>query len=126
MVLGIGLHSVLTFLIKIVLLTFVIWIVGRSTVGDEKAKFTDAFWIALVGSIVGSLLSQWVPYIGFFIVLILWLALIKHFYDTGWLGALGISIVTVIVWFIIVLALKFLLGFNIAELPHIPQLCILY
>lgn len=126
MALGLGLipGSILVFVVKLVLLTFVLWIVGRSTVGGKKAKFTDAFWIALIGSVVGSLISRWIPYIGFIIVLILWLALIKHFFDTGWLGALGIALVTVIVWIIIVLVLALLLGFTIAELPHVPRLSI--
>jgi hypothetical protein len=124
MVLGLTAGSVLTFIVKLILLTFVLWIVGRSTVGGDKAKFTDAFWIALIGSVVGSLISQWIPYIGFLIVLVLWLALIKHFFDTGWLGALGIALVSVIVWVIVAAVFSYLLGFRVAELPHMPKLTI--
>ncbi|MEM2864748.1 MAG: hypothetical protein QXR65_05720 [Candidatus Bathyarchaeia archaeon] len=124
MVLGFTAGSLLAFIAKLVLLTLVLWIVGRSTVGGDKAKFTDAFWIALIGSVVGSLISQWIPYIGFLIVLVLWLALIKHFFDTGWLGALGIALVSVIVWIIIAAVFTYIVGFRVAELPRMPRLTV--
>jgi hypothetical protein len=55
---------------------------------------------------------------------VLWLALIKHFFDTGWLGALGIALVSVIVWIIVAAVFSYLLGFRVAELPHMPKLTI--
>ncbi len=124
MALGIGFHSILAFIVSLILLTLALWIVGRGTVGGDKAKFSDAFWIALIGLIVGSLVSQWIHYIGFIISLLIWLSLIKHFFDTGWLGALGIAIVTIIVWIIIILVLNFLFGFTMLGLPRIPRLLI--
>jgi uncharacterized protein YacL len=46
------------------------------------------------------------------IQLIVWLALIKHFFDCGWLKAFAISIVAVIIFIIIAVVLA-LLGFGI-------------
>ncbi len=43
-------------------------------------------------------------------MIIIWLALIKHFFDCGWLRALLVAIVTVVVFIIIGIVLA-LLGF---------------
>ncbi len=44
------------------------------------------------------------------IELILWLALIKHFFDCGWLKALVISIIAVVIFAVIAVVLA-LIGF---------------
>jgi hypothetical protein len=43
-------------------------------------------------------------------MLIVWLALIKHFFDCGWLKALLIAIVAVVIFIVIVIVLA-ILGF---------------
>lgn len=108
MIISRSIEWLIFFLINFLVVAFALWIVGRSTVGRKKAKFTDALWIAFLGLIIGSLITRFIPLLGFLIALILWLALIHHFFDTGWLGALGIAIVALIVyiilsWFISVL-----------------------
>jgi len=97
------------FLIRFLIVALAIWIVGRSTVGKNKAKFSDALWISLLGLIIGTLISRFIPFLGFFIALILWLGLIHHFFDTGWLGALGIAIVALIVYAILYWIISFLI-----------------
>ena len=88
----------------------ILWLVGKHFVGAEKAKFSDAFWIIFVGTAIGALsnvvfgevfvgISAWI--IGFVIQLILWLGLVKHFFDTSGGRALVIAIVAVIVTAII-------------------------
>jgi hypothetical protein len=37
----------------------------------------------------------------FIVVLIVWLALAKHFFDTGWLKALAIAIAAIVFWIVI-------------------------
>jgi len=81
------------FLVKSIIIALALWIVGRSTVGKKKAKFSDALWMTFLGLIIGTLIMRFIPFLGFFIVLISWLGLIRHFFDTSWLGALGIAIV---------------------------------
>ncbi|MEM1587782.1 MAG: hypothetical protein QW476_03135 [Candidatus Bathyarchaeia archaeon] len=107
------------FLIKIMVIALALWIVGRNTVGKKKAKFSDALWITFLGLIIGSLISRFTPFlgfIGFFIVLLLWLGLIHHFFDTGWLGALGIAIVALIVYAILSWVVSFILGVSLWNL----------
>ena len=92
-----------------IVLTPVLWIAGRLLVGGSKARFIDALWIVILGTLIGGI-------IGFFnfgilspiIVLILWLALIKKFFDCGWLKAFIISIVAVVVFVILIIILGIL------------------
>ena len=96
---------VIQIVVGIIILSPVLWLVGRGLVGKEKAKFTDAILIIVIGlvvnAIVGWILTGWASIIGWIVMLIVWLYLIKHFFDCGWLKALLIAIVTIIVFIII-------------------------
>jgi hypothetical protein len=46
---------------------------------------------------------------GFIISLVGLLLLIKHFYETGWLGALAVAILAIIVFVVLAFILAFLL-----------------
>ncbi|MGD6805576.1 MAG: hypothetical protein ACQCN4_01265 [Candidatus Bathyarchaeia archaeon] len=111
-----------------------LWISGRLLAGKGKAKFSDALWIVIIGTIVfyfvnmaltglfadftntlfGSLIS-------YLVLLLIWLALVKHFFDCGWLKALAISIIAVIIavviWLIIGILLA-LIGFSSLWIPN--------
>ena len=98
-------------IISIVIVAPVLWLAGRALVGKEKAKFTDAIMIVVVGAIVGAVLGAFIPnggIIGSIVQLIVWLYLVRHFFDCGWLKALAISIVAVIIFAIIAFALALL------------------
>ncbi len=112
-------------LIQIVITTIilapVLWIAGRLLAGKDKAKFTDAIWIVVLGvvieAILGYFINGWVSAIIMFIV---WLALIKHFFDCGWIKAFIIAVVAVILFIIIVAilaALLVLIGIGISITP---------
>jgi hypothetical protein len=93
---------IIQIIIGIIIVAPILWLVGRSMVGKEKAKFTDAIWIVALGIIINAILGTWVHgLLGFIVTLIIWLALIRHFFDTGWLKALLIAIVLVVVMVII-------------------------
>jgi hypothetical protein len=95
-------------LIQIVVSTIIVapilWLVGRALAGKDKAKFTDAIWIVVLGTVIGAVVGAvavgW-GWVGPILMLIVWLALIKHFFDCGWLKALVIAIIAVIVFVII-------------------------
>ena len=98
-------------IISIVIVAPVLWLAGRALVGKEKAKFTDAIMIVVVGAIVGAVLGAFIPnggIIGSIVQLIVWLYLVRHFFDCGWLKALAISIVAVIIFAIVAFALALL------------------
>lgn len=83
-----------------------LWFAGRLLVGREKAKFTDALWIMFLGQVIGGLANYGLGFmvqglfstlVAFIVQLIIWLGLIKHFFDTGWGTALVIAIIAVII-----------------------------
>jgi len=97
---------VLHIIVNTVILGPVLWLSGRALVGKEKAKFIDGLWIAALGTLIGAVFGYFFTgMIAAIIMLIVWLALIKHFFDCGWGKALLIAIVAVIVFIIIGLVL---------------------
>lgn len=102
-----------------VILAPVLWIVGKLFVGKDKAKFTDAVWIGvlgvLIGAVVGFLLPGWGAILGTLIMIVVWIGLISHFFDCGWLKALVIAVIAGIIYLVISVILSFilvLLGFS--------------
>jgi hypothetical protein len=95
--------------IAAVVLAPVLWIVGKYFVGKDKAKFTDALWIGvlgvLIGAVVSYLLSGLVAALSTVVMIFVWIALIKHFFDCSWPKALVISIIAWIVYWVITLIL---------------------
>jgi len=108
--------DLIALLIQIVVGTIIIvpilWLAGRALVGKEKAKFTDAIWIVLlgivIGAVVGALIGGLGGLIAAVIMFVIWLALIKHFFDCGWIMALAIAIIAVIFFVVIIAVLAFI------------------
>jgi hypothetical protein len=107
-------QAVIHIIINIIIIGPVLWLAGRTLVGKQKAKFTDGLWIAALGTVIGEILSYFfVPGIIVTVVMVIvWLGLIKRFFDCGWLKALLIAIVAIII-FIIIAAVLVILGFAI-------------
>jgi len=108
---------VIGIIIRVIVLSPVLWISGRLLVGKEKAKFTDALWIVVLGTVIFEIFNIFT--LGIYasiILLIIWLALVKHFFDCGWLKALAISILAVLV-FAVVVVLLVLIGLAVWGTP---------
>ncbi len=120
-------------LVNIIILSPVLWLAGRALAGKGKAKFSDAVAIIVVGTLIGvffdlflvDLLALLTPFLFFetlflwllssLIRLIVWLALVKHFFDCGWLKAFAISMLAVI-FFIAIAIMLGLLGITLITL----------
>ena len=106
----------ISIVVSIIVVAPILWLVGRALAGKQKAKFTDAIWIVVlgivIGAVVGALISGIVAAI---IMFIIWLALIKHFFDCGWLLAFAIAVVAVII-FVIIVAILALVGISVIAL----------
>ena len=101
-------------IINIIILSPVLWIAGRLLAGKDKAKFTDAIWIVVLGTVIGGVLQYlFAGIIAAIIVLFIWLALVKHFFDTGWLRAFAIAIVAIIMWIVIAVIIAVIVGIAI-------------
>lgn len=103
-------------IVNAILLTGVLWISGRLLAGKDKAKFTDALWIAVLGTVIADVLGIFiVGILATLIVLFIWIALIKHFFDCGWLKAIAIGIIAILILAVIAFILE-LLGIPILTL----------
>jgi hypothetical protein len=102
--------------IGIIVVAPILWLVGRALVGKEKAKFTDAIWIVVLGTIIGAVVGAFVgSLVSAIIMFVVWLALIKHFFDCGWLKAFVIAVIAVII-FVIIVAILAVIGIGIIAL----------
>ena len=108
-----------------------LWVAGRLLAGKQKAKFTDALLIVIIGTVIfyffnfflADMLSGFTIIISYTVLLIIWLGLVKHFFDCGWLKALAISIITIIiaiVFMIIIAVVLAIIGIGAGLIP-IPQ-----
>lgn len=98
-------------IINIIILSPMLWISGRLLAGKDKAKFTDALWIVVLGTLIGAVFQYFFSgIIASIIVLIIWLGLVKHFFDCGWLKALAIAIVAIIIWLVIAVIIGIIYG----------------
>ena len=99
--------------VGIIVIAPILWLVGRALVGKQKAKFTDAIWIVVLGTIIGAVVGAFVgSLVSAIIMFVVWLALIKHFFDCGWLKAFVIAVISVIV-FIVIVAILAIIGIGI-------------
>lgn len=100
-------------IVSTIILAPVLWLAGRALVGGDKAKFFDAIWIVVLGTIVGAIVNEFVGgLVAAIIMFVIWLALIKHFFDCGWLKAFAIAIIAVII-FVIIIAILAIVGFGL-------------
>jgi hypothetical protein len=103
-------------IVGVIVIAPILWLAGRALAGKDKAKFTDAIWIVVLGAVIGAVVGAFIGgLIAALIMFIVWLALIKHFFDCGWLKALAIAIIAVII-FIVLVAILAIIGFGILTL----------
>jgi hypothetical protein len=106
----------ISIVVGIIIVAPILWLVGRALVGKQKAKFTDAIWIVVLGIVIGAIVGALVGgIIAAVIMFIIWLALIKHFFDCCWLMAFAIALVAVIIFVVIVFILA-LIGISVIAL----------
>ena len=103
--------ALINIVVSTIVLSPVLWFTGRSLVGKEKAKFFDAIWIVLLGTVLGAVVGFFLPaLVAAIVMFIVWLALIKHFFDCGWGKALLIAIIAVIIYIIIGVLIGLIVG----------------
>jgi len=96
-------------IINVIIIGPMLWLAGRILAGKDKAKFTDALWIAALGTVIGSLFTHlFSGIIALVVVVVLWLALIRHFFDCGWGKAFLIALVAAAIFAVIAVVLALL------------------
>jgi hypothetical protein len=97
--------------VGVIILAPVLWLVGRAIAG-KTASLMHAVWIVVLGVIINTILGAFVHgLVGLLVTLVVWVALIKHFFKTGWGKAAIVGIVAIIVLAIIAVVLA-ALGFG--------------
>ena len=105
------LYVVISIVVNVLVNSLFVWLAGRALVGADKAKFTDAVWIVVLGSVIGAILGAFFSgIVGAIISFVIWLALIKHFFDCGWGKAFLIAILAAVIQIIIGFILFLILG----------------
>lgn len=125
--LGTGLLSVLVgflivFIIYLLIIGFVLWLAGEIVVG-RRVTFGEALGIASVGTfLVGAIIVFIGGIIGILLGLGVFLLLVKHYFRTGWFGAIGVGVMTIVVGIVIVFVLGALALGAFFVLPQLPGL----
>ena len=123
---GTGLVSVLigfliVYIIYLLIIGFVLWLAGHIVVG-RRVTFGEALGIAGVGTfLVGAVIFLLPGLLGLALGVILFLLLVKHYFKTGWLGAIGVGIMAIIVGVIVIFVLGALLLSAYFALPRLPS-----
>src|SRR5207249_7637817 len=99
MIPSIGLGSTLLgvivlFIIYLLVIGFVLWLAGEIVVG-RRVTFGEALAIAGVGTFLVGASIAFLRLIGLLLGLVVLLLLVKHYFKTGWLGAIGVGIMAI-------------------------------
>ena len=91
-----------------------LWLAGKWIVGGEKAKFSDAVWIGILGSVINAVIGSLVGgSLGSFAQLVAYLYLVKTYYETGWGNAIIISILAVIIVAVVLVLVGMVFGISL-------------
>jgi hypothetical protein len=109
---GLTLLSVLAlFIIELFVLAVVLYLAGLIVVGRRRALLSDAFIIALLGTVLSTLFVIFLPFwVTIILTVITWLILIKRLFETGWLGAIAVGILAIIIYLAVLLLVALVFG----------------
>src|SRR2546429_7251748 len=114
--------SLIFFIIYLLIIGFVLWLAGEIVVG-RRVTFGEALGIAAVGTfLVGAAIAFLPGLVGLLVGLLVFLLLVKHYFRTGWLGAIGVSVMAIVVGVVIIFILGALALGTLFVLPKIPGL----
>jgi hypothetical protein len=98
-------------IVGVVILAPVLWLVGRALVG-KTASLMHAVWIVVLGVVINAILGALIQgLLGLLITLVIWVALIRHFFKTNWGKAAVVGIIATILLAIIAVILA-IIGFG--------------
>ena len=105
------LFFILSFAIIFAVMSVVFYLAGNVVVGRSRANFKDAFAISVLGTLVLIVcVSVFILEVAMVLALIAWLLLVRHYYETGFLGSIAVGLTSVIVAAVILVVLDMFLG----------------
>jgi len=103
--------ALVLFFVELLVLTVVLYLAGLIVVGRKRALISDAFIIALLGTVLSTLFVIFLPnWIAVILIVIVWLVLIKRLYETGWLGAIAVGILAIVIYLAILVLIAIVFG----------------
>jgi hypothetical protein len=115
----------ISFAIIFAVLSVVFYLAGSVVVGRSRASFKDAFAISVLGTLVLIVcLSVFSLEVAIVLALLAWLLLVRHYYETGILGAIAVGLTSVIVAVVILVILNMVFGFSTILFKWLPILSI--
>ena len=119
------LFFIISFAIIFAVLSVVLYLAGNVVVGRRRASFKGAFAISVLGTLVLIVcLSVFSLEVAVVLSLIAWLLLVRHYYETGFLGSIAVGLASVVVAIVILFILSVLLGFSTMLSEWLPILSI--
>jgi hypothetical protein len=98
-------------MVQVIVQVPVLWIVGRMLTSSQNAKFTDAIIIVILSNIANAVVGMFLSdIIAAVIQIVIYLFLIKKFYECDWGKAIMVAIIVGIVSAIISAAMVIFLG----------------
>jgi len=106
------LFSLVWFFVNLFVLALVLYLAGLVIVGGRRARFSDAFIISLLGTVLSTLFLLFIPYslIALLLSIFVWLLLIKRLYETSWLSAIAVGILAIIMFLVVTILLALVFG----------------
>ena len=105
---------VISLIVNIIVIVPSLWLAGRVLVGGKKARFIDSIYIVVAGTVVGHIVAYFLTgWIAALVQLVIWLGLVKHYFDASWGRALLIAIVAVVIFVVVSIILAIVLGIAI-------------
>jgi hypothetical protein len=124
-----GLTDLLFFAISFVIifgvLSVIFYLAGNVVVGTDRTSFKDAFAISVLGTLVLIVcLSVFSLELAIILSLVAWLLLVRHYYETGFFGAIAVGVTSVVVAVVILVLLNMALGFSTILFKWLPILSV--
>jgi len=105
------LFFIISFAIIFAVMSVVFYLAGNVVVGRSRASFKDAFAISVLGTLVLIVcVSVFILEVAMVLALIAWLLLVRHYYETGFLGSIAVGLTSVIGAAVILVILDMFLG----------------
>jgi len=84
----------LGFAASLIVITSIFYIADHTVVRKEQALLNDAFVISFLGALVGTIFTLILPWFGVGVILslVVWLPLVRHYYETSWMRAFAVAI----------------------------------
>lgn len=111
------------FIIYLLIIGFILYLAGRVVVG-RRVTFGEAIGVAGAATFLVSIaivfLALFIGSYAYLVGVLIFLGLVKRYFRTGWLGAIGVAIMAIVVGIILIFILGLLALGALFVLPKLP------